>query len=235
MPHSSDFSQYGTEEKTKFLSYLLDHITRHKAALYDNVVKERTRHITLVAENIYSEQNATALVRTAECLGIQDVYVIEEYNKFKVPKKIASGAAKWVDIHRFNKQEHTALDIVNTLKSKGYKIVCTSPNSTQTTSYNIDLSDRLAIFFGEEEPGLSAEIMAMADVQMHIPMYGFTESLNVSVSAGIILSTLVQRLRDGSIEWQLSHEAQLDLKLHWICNSIKGGREMMSRWICATQ
>lgn len=223
------FPAYTHSEKLRFIDYFTEHLTAHKLALFDKAITQRTRHVAAVVENVYVEQNASAILRTVECLGLQDFFVIEEYNKFKIPKKIASGAAKWVDMHRYNKQEHNASHIVNDLKAKGYKIVCTSPLNQALTPYNIDLGEKLAIFFGEEEPGLSEEMMAMADAHMHIPMYGFTESLNVSVSAGIILSTLVQRLKTSDIAWQLSPEEQADLKLSWMCGAIKGGAEMLSR------
>lgn len=223
------FSQYSLVDKTKFINYFAEHITPNKLNLFDRIIQQRTRHITAVVENIYAEQNATAILRTTECLGIQDLFIIEEHNKFKIPKKIASGAAKWVDIHRYNKETHSPTEIVKDLKERGYKIVCTSPSSLATTPYNIDLSDKLAVFFGEEEPGLSKVIMDLADIHMNIPMYGFTESLNVSVSAGIVLSTLVQRLKESNHHWQLSEDERADLKLAWMCNAIKGGKEMLAR------
>lgn len=223
------FPAFTHSEKLRFIDYFSEHLTPNKLALFDKAIAERTRHVVAVVENVYAEQNASAILRTVECLGLQDFFVIEEYNKFKVPKKIASGAAKWVNMHRYNKQEHNARYIVDDLKAKGYKIVCTSPALQTLTPYNIDINDKLAVFFGEEEPGLSLEMMQLADAHMHIPMYGFTESLNVSVSAGIILSTLVQRLKTSDLAWQLSLEEQADLKLSWMCGAIKGGAEMLSR------
>ncbi len=223
------FSQYSIAEKTKFINYFAEHITPNKLNLFDTIIQQRTRHIAAVVENIYAEQNATAILRTTECLGIQDLFIIEEYNKFKIPKKIASGAAKWIDIHRYNKESHSPEEIVKDLKARGYKIVCTSPTCLDTTPYNIDLSNKLAIFFGEEEPGLSQAMMDLADIHMNIPMYGFTESLNVSVSAGIVLSTLVQRIKAGNQPWQLNEDEKADLKLTWMCNAIKGGKEMLER------
>lgn len=224
-----NFSKYSLEEKVKFINYFTDHITPNKLKLFDQVIQQRTRHITAVVENIYAEQNATAILRTTECLGIQDLFVIEEYNKFKIPKKIASGAAKWVDIHRYNKENNSPEEIVKDLKSRGYKIVCTSPNSFETTPFTIDLKEKLAIFFGEEEPGLSQDMMQLADIHLNIPMYGFTESLNVSVSAGIVLNTLIHRLKESETVWQLDENEKIDLKLTWMCNAIKGGKEMLSR------
>lgn len=224
-----NFPQYTKQQKLNFISYFSEHVTSHKLQLFDNAIHQRTRHVTAVVENIYAEQNATAILRTVECLGIQDLHIIEERNKFKIPKKIASGAAKWVDINRYDKQAHSAAEIVAQLKHKGYKMVCTSPLSKETTPYNIGISDKLAVFFGEEESGISEEMMNLADVHLYIPMYGFTESLNVSVSAGIVLSTLIQRLKTSNIRWQLSEEEQIDLKLSWMCNAVKGGSEMLSR------
>lgn len=227
----SFLNQYSVEQKLKFIEYFSEFISPNKLELYSKISQDRTRYITMVVENIYSEQNASAIIRSAECFGIQDVHVIEEYNKFKTPKKIASGASKWLHINRYSKEEKSIDSIVSGLRNDGYKIVCTSPHAPEITPYNIDLSQKMALFFGEEEPGLTQEIQKLADEHMLIPMCGFTESLNVSVSAGIVMSVLKHRLVQENVNWHLSFNEQTNLKLEWMLNSIKGGKEMLSRLI----
>jgi tRNA (guanosine-2'-O-)-methyltransferase len=125
---------------------LIDHflkcITDERKALFEELIQKRTKYLTLVLENIYQPLNASAVLRSCDCFGIQDVHVIENYNEFKPDREVAMGASNWLTVNRYDKNENNTLDCIQSLKNKGYKIVATSPHNSQTDLINFDLSKR---------------------------------------------------------------------------------------------
>lgn len=190
-------------------------ISDNKRALFDRIAPQRTRHITVVLENIFQSQNASAVIRTCDLVGVQDIHVIEDRNKYQLNPDVTMGSSKWIDIHRYRNAESSTMDCVRALRAKGYCIVATSPRSEHITPESIPLDRPLALCFGTELTGLSDELLEEADMHLRIPMHGFTESYNISVSAAIVLYTLMQRLRSSDVQWQLHDEALLQLKLQW--------------------
>ena len=190
-------------------------VSDNKRALFDRLAPQRTRHITVVLEDIYQAHNASAVVRTADLLGIQDMHIIENRNKYTVNPDVTLGSSKWVDMHRYREAAGNTMRCVHKLKEQGYRIVVTSPHAPEVTPATIALDRPMAFCFGTELTGASEELMANADMQLRIPMYGFTESYNISVSAAIVLYTVMERLRNSTVPWQLPHEQLLDLKLAW--------------------
>lgn len=190
-------------------------VSDNKRALFDRLAPQRTRHITVVLEDIYQAHNASAVVRTADLLGIQDMHIIENRNKYTVNPDVTLGSSKWVDMHRYREATGNTLRCVRKLKEQGYRIVVTSPHAPEVTPATIALDRPMAFCFGTELTGASEELIANADMQLRIPMYGFTESYNISVSAAIVLYTVMERLRNSTVPWQLPHEQLLDLKLAW--------------------
>jgi tRNA (guanosine-2'-O-)-methyltransferase len=190
-------------------------ISPNKRALFDRIAPLRTRHVTVVLEDIYQSQNASAVVRTCDLVGVQDMHVIENTNKYQLNPDVTLGSSKWVDIHRYRSQENSTLECIRALKAKGYRIIATSPRSETNTPGTIDLNRPMAFCFGTELTGLSDTLMEAADEHVRIPMYGFTESFNISVSAAILLYTVMERTRASNVDWQLSDTESLDLKLDW--------------------
>jgi tRNA (guanosine-2'-O-)-methyltransferase len=190
-------------------------VSDNKRALFDRLAPQRTRHITVVLEDIYQAHNASAVVRTADLLGIQDMHIIENRNKYTVNPDVTLGSSKWVDMHRYREAAGNTMRCVHKLKEQGYRIVVTSPHAPEVTPATIALDRPMAFCFGTELTGASEELIANADMQLRIPMYGFTESYNISVSAAIVLYTVMERLRNSTVPWQLPHEQLLDLKLAW--------------------
>ena len=191
------------------------YVSDNKRALFDRIAPMRTRHVTTVLEDIYQPHNASAVVRTCDLLGIQDLHIIENRNKYTVNPDVTLGSSKWVDMHRYREATGNTLRCVRKLKEQGYRIVVTSPHAPEVTPATIALDRPMAFCFGTELTGASEELMANADMQLRIPMYGFTESYNISVSAAIVLYTVMERLRNSTVPWQLPHEQLLDLKLAW--------------------
>jgi tRNA (guanosine-2'-O-)-methyltransferase len=173
------------QNELKILKEFYNIISESKQLMFDAIAAERTKHLTVVLENIHQEHNASAVMRSCDCFGIQDLHVIEKNNQYKVQRDIALGAGRWVDLYNFDKGENPSLDCIKKLKEKGYKIVATTPHTNDVTINELDLSQPIALVFGTEHTGISAEIIAEADEFVKIPMYGFSESFNISVSVAI--------------------------------------------------
>ena len=211
----------------KVLAEFYEIITENKKVMFDKIASERTKHLTVVLENIYQEHNASAVLRTCDCFGIQELHVIEKNNQYKVQRDIALGAGRWVDMYNYNKGAHVTEDCINKLKSNGYTIVATTPHTEQTI-YDLDLSKPIALVFGTERQGISDEVEKLADSFVKIPMYGFTESFNISVSVAITLNTLRNRLEESDYNWKLKHNEQIKLKNKW-CKKILNGGDKLER------
>ena len=214
----------------KVLAEFYEIITENKKVMFDKIASERTKHLTVVLENIYQEHNASAVLRTCDCFGIQELHVIEKNNQYKVQRDIALGAGRWVDMFNYNKGNQVTEDCINRLKNNGYTIVATTPHTEQTI-YDLDLSKPIALVFGTERQGISDEVEKLADTFVKIPMYGFTESFNISVSVAITLNTLRNRLEGSSYDWKLNHNEQVKLKNKWCKKILNGGEKLENHFI----
>ena len=207
--------------KTDLATYLEDFVTERRRNLFDKVLDKRTKHFTVVLEDLFEKQNISAIVRTCDIFGVQDVHVIEnKYNSY-VSNHVARGAQNWVDIHEYNEFEHNTQICLDNLKEQGYQIVATTPHTDSCILEEFDITKKTAFVFGVEKAGVSNFIMKQADGFLKIPMVGFTESLNVSVAAALILNSTTERLRNSNINWQLTHKEKQDIKLEWMKKSIK--------------
>ena len=209
----------------ELLTYLQSLLTPRRRALFSQVLEQRTRHFTVVTEDVYQMHNTSAVMRSCDVFGIQDLHVIEARFGKRVDKEIAMGAQKWVDIHRHSNTE----DCLKQLRAQGYQIVASTPHDGVPLNA-FDVSGKSALLFGTEKKGLSPELMAQADVALTIPMYGFTESLNISVSEAIILNELVGRMRREELPWALSPEERYKLECAWTVASIKDAPRIIERY-----
>lgn len=186
-----------------------------------SVLAQRTRHLTVVLEDIFQPQNASAALRTCECFGIQDVHIIENENSFEINPDVVMGASKWLSLYQYNQQEHNTLQCLESLRSKGYRLIATSPIAGAQPLQQLDISQKTALIFGNELKGLSDQARQLAHGFIHIPMTGFTESFNISVSVAICLHHLSNRLRNSEINWQLSPEDHQQLLTNWLKLSLR--------------
>lgn len=207
----------------ELIHHLSGFITPERLRLFDQVLENRTSYITVVLEDIYQPQNASAVLRTCDCFGIQHVHVIENRNTLRIDKEVALGASKWLNIHYYNRQEENSLDAIHRLKNEGYRIVATTPHQNDQLLPDFDLTKgKTAVVFGSELPGISETIMSEADEFLKIPMSGFTESFNLSVSAAVVLYQLSEKLKnEQKIKWHLTNKEKEAIKLEWLRRSIK--------------
>ncbi len=217
------------------IEYLNTLATPERQERIDQVLSERTRHITVVLEDLYQPHNISAVMRSCEGLGIQDIHTIENKNSFTRTRKIDMGSQKWLTLHRHRSADQNTSAALQSLKDQGYQLIATTPPSDQSVQVNDFVpTQKCAILFGTELTGLSDEAFRMADVHMTIPMYGFVESFNISVSCAIILQQLTSKLRGSSLEWKLSSEEIESLRFHWLLQSVAHGDKMVAHYIQET-
>ncbi len=204
------------------ISHLSQFVNPGRLDTFLKVLANRTRYITVVLEDIYQSQNASAVLRTCDCLGIQDVHIIENKNKFQLNPDVVMGSSKWLNLSRYNNEGNNTESAIQKLKSDGYRIIATSPHRDDKNLDDFDLEGgKVALLFGTELKGLTDNAMEQADGYLKIPIVGFTESFNISVSAAIVLYQLTQKLRSNNINWELSELESDELLLNWLRKSIK--------------
>jgi tRNA (guanosine-2'-O-)-methyltransferase len=215
------------------IEYLSQFVSERRVQLFDAVLDQRTRYITLVLEDIYQPHNASAVLRSCECFGIQDVHLIENVNEYRISPEVALGSNKWLSIFRHNQQKSNTSLALHSLKDKGYRIVATSPHKNDCNLEDFDLQKgKTALVFGSELTGLSDEALEIADEFVKIPMTGFTESLNISVTAAICVHYLTGKLKkDPSIFWEIPKDEKQEIKLSWLRNSIKNSDIIEKRFL----
>ena len=220
-------------DKSALIEYLKEFATERRWELFNQIVDQRTRYITLILEDIYQPHNASAVLRTCDCFGIQDVHIIENRNEYEVNPDVSLGSDKWLTLKKYNKQENNTLNTIKELKSQGYRIVATTPHKNDIDLEDFDLEKGKAAFmFGTELRGLSNEALEQADEYLKIPMLGFTESFNISVSAAIIIHHLTHKLRKGNkTNWHLSSDEKKDILFDWLKTSVKDSDRIIDTYL----
>jgi len=203
-------------------SVLSGWVSERRLGRIEEILTQRTRYLTVALEDIYQSQNASAVLRTCECFGVQDVHIIENYNPYNINPMVLKGSDKWLSIHRHNQSTNNTAKVVHRLKSEGYRIIATSLNEKSTLLNEFDIErGKCAIIFGNEHQGVSEGVMEHADECLKIPMYGFTQSLNISVSAGVIISQMIEKIRSSTVGWQLTDPEKVVLRAEWLQCSVK--------------
>ena len=217
------------DRDTAFFAYLASFLTPHKRELFPRVLLNRTRHLTVVVEDVHQPHNASACLRSCDCFGLQDVHIIENRNTFTTNRDVELGASRWLSLHRYadtrpgdetstqevNDHQNTR-ECLERLKSEGFAIVMTSPHEPDCELETFDVTQKAALVFGNEKDGCSDTVREMADHVLRIPIHGFTESFNISVAVAICLHHLVWRLRESGIAWQITDEDRDQLIRQWV-------------------
>jgi len=206
------------------------HVSNKRMEKILEVSKERTRYLSIVLNNVYYTQNISAVIRSCDCFGIQDLYIIGNSPSTHVNKHVAQGAYNWVDIHRntFNPEEETLRE----LKKKGYRLVVTLPEPGASSLHDFDIDKgKIAVIMGNEKEGVSSLVKEMADEFLYIPMAGFSQSLNISVSTAVILSELTGKIRSSDLNWQLEENDLMALRYKWMKNSVNRGDRIEDEYL----
>jgi tRNA (guanosine-2'-O-)-methyltransferase len=209
----------------KVLNNLFELVSPSKRELLDLISSERTKYLTVVLEDIVKEFNSSAVLRSCDCFGVQELNIIAENQEFEVQRDIAKGANNWVDVNTYSGSNSPGTRCIKDLKDKGYRVIATSPHAEKSID-QISIDQPIALVFGTEGDGISENIAASADELVKIPMYGFTESFNISVSAALILNQLRNRLEASDLRWKLNEEEQTILKIKWCTKIIRNGERV---------
>ncbi|MEL6917570.1 MAG: RNA methyltransferase [Bacteroidota bacterium] len=210
----------------QLLAHLEGFITTERKARFLEILEERTNYITVAIEDVFQLHNTSAVIRSCDVFGIQEAHLIEDRFGKRLDKNIAMGAQQWVDIHRYE----TSSACIKSLRDKGYSIIATTPHEDTSLLNDFKIDNKIALFFGTEKEGLSNEVLEQADAFIKIPMVGFTESLNISVSAAIVLHTLTDQLKKSDVNWQLTATEKLERRLNWTKKTIKSIDDILARY-----
>lgn len=210
--------------------YLASYLSAERKAKMERVLDQRTRYLTVVLEDIFQPHNASAVLRTADALGVQNVHIVEKNNSYKVNPDVALGSAQWLSLQTWRGDSGIS-DCYRSLKSQGYRIVATTPHTRARSLDDLPLGDgKIALVFGTELTGLTTQAMDEADEYVYIPMYGFVESFNISVTAALCMHHLGHKLRSGSVDWRLSESERHEIWLAWLRRSIKSAPALERRF-----
>mgnify|MGYP001590711346 FL=1 len=215
---------------TNLTTYLEGFVTEKRKNTFKNILLNRTRHFTVVLEDIFQQHNSSAVIRSCDVFGIQDIHIIENKYHSKVSRHVAKGSQKWLNLNNYKEDKNNTKDCLTRLKNEGYQIIATSPHNNTCTLHDLDISKKSAFIFGVEKSGVSEEVLINSDEILTIPMVGFTESLNISVAAAIILENLTNKLRNSNYPWRLSEKEQEILYANWLEKSIKNVDEIKNRF-----
>ena len=210
-----------TDLRKELISYLSDFISEKRRAKFDEVLNYRTKHITIVLEDIYQPHNASAVLRSCDIFGIQDIHIIENRNKYTINRDVALGSARWLNLYKYKEEENNSLSCINQLKEKGYRIIATTPHKNDCTIEKLPIDKPLALVFGTELTGISDDVKNNADEFVIIPMFGFTESFNISVTAALCLNAIITKLHQADFNWHLNDKEKEECLLKWLKSSIK--------------
>ncbi len=219
-------------ERSELVDYFTQLATPNRRARIDQVLAFRTRYITIVLEDIYQPHNASAVLRSCDCFGLQDVHIIENRNAYQVNPDVDMGASKWLSLIRYNESgaDNTACCLTG-LRQRGYRLLAASPHKDAVPIDRIDISTKTAVLLGTEEAGLTQAALGAVEGVFRVPMFGFTESFNISVCAALILSKLTEKMRGVGLDWRLSDEEQQVLKIAWLKQTVRGADELEKQFL----
>ena len=226
-----DYTTLDLHKKLELIEFLRPYVSEHKFGLMDRVLAQRTRHVTVMMENLYDHHNVNASLRSCEAFGVQDVYVVDDDGRFQPNEHVAGGAARWLTITHYHNMANNTQQCINHLKGRGYKIVATTLREEGIPSERLDLSQKVALCFGTEELGLSDEVHDLADAFVTLPMRGFTQSFNVSVAVALCLNTLMKGLYSSAVAWHLSKDEQVNLKIQWLLQVPHFGSNLLCHFL----
>jgi tRNA (guanosine-2'-O-)-methyltransferase len=217
----NSFTDLNLAQKEQLYSFLSGFISDNKKNKFEEIILNRTRYLTVVLEDIFQPHNASAVLRSCDCFGIQDVHIIENNNKYEINPDVALGSSKWLSLYKYHETEHNTNACLQQLKNKGYRIIATTPHKNDYSPEKLPLDQKTALVFGTEMQGLTTNVLEMADGFVKIPMYGFTESLNISVSVALLVRSIIERLHNSEIPWQLTEPESVDIRIAWAKSVVK--------------
>ena len=216
----------GVMASTEVYQEIFPLLTPERQAKIQHVIEGRTFNINVVLENIYDRGNASAVMRSAEALGLVQVHAIEPGTKFKESQRTTAGADKWVELQRW---KETA-SCVAELKRQGKQIIVTSLQANSKHISEVDFTKPSALVLGNEKDGASEEIIKAADVCVVLPMVGFTQSYNISVAGALCFYHIYSdRMRRQGFHGDLTDSQKQILSAHYALRTIPSAMDILQR------
>jgi tRNA (guanosine-2'-O-)-methyltransferase len=207
--------------KEEITDYLRSFVAETRLKRFEEVLENRTGQLRIVLENIYQAHNASAVLRTCDCFGVQNVHFIENRNSLKISDEIALGSSNWLTVHRHTAGSDNTRQALQQLKDLGYRIVVTSPHTGSIAISDLPVDGKVALVFGTELEGVTEEALSMADEFVKVPMFGFTESFNISVCAAICMYDITTRMRSGANRYGLTDDEKKEVMFAWLKNTVR--------------
>ena len=207
--------------KNALTEYLEGFVSERRRGRLHDVLNQRTAHLSVVLEDVYQSHNFSAVLRSADIFGVQNINFIENRNKLKISEDVSMGSTQWLSLNRYQHHENNTKACLNDIKTKGYKIIATSLHKNSITLQELDIKQPIALVFGTELTGISKDVEEMADEFIKLPMYGFTESFNISVCAALCMHDLSTRIRSEIPNHFLKEKEKSDIYIEWLKASIR--------------
>jgi tRNA (guanosine-2'-O-)-methyltransferase len=227
---SVEIPEYGMTDDRELLAYLQTFLTPQRRQRFEDVLAQRTRWLTVVLEDLYDPHNMGAIARSCDAFGIQDLHVIEVLHRYQPEPEIALGSQQWITVHRYADAPDPRQACLNALRERGYRIAVASLQEGSIPPQEVELSQPTAVVFGTERDGATPEMLAAADLTIGLQMFGFVQSLNVSVAAALCLHPLTLRLRQSAAKWSLSTHEREELTLEWTRLSVPNVDQIERRY-----
>ena len=227
MPNVTDaigrfIERHGPEAVCAALAPML---TAERIARIDAVLAARLSSVVTVVEDTYDPHNAAATIRTTEAIGLGELHVVEGEQRFSIAGGVTRGAHRWVELHRWASVQAAAA----TLRARGFRIFATLPGAPHTID-DVDVTTPLAVAFGNEHAGLTPAAIAACDGALGVPMFGFTESFNLSVTVALAMSRIAARRRAAiGSPGDLDDARRRELRARWFALKIRGAAGVLER------
>ena len=216
---------FSSAELGRIVEILRPYVTEARVERLEAALAQRTRQVAVVLEDIDKDHNASAVLRTADALGVQEVHVVPGRRGFRLARRVTIGAEKWLDLPRYS----SAAEAYASLAARGYQIWAADVHGEVVSLEELPLESKVALVFGNEADGLTAEAAAAAHGRFSVPMGGFAESLNVSVASGIALYDLLMRRRRAGT-WRGLEPPDLErLRAVWYTLSVRAAPQLLAR------
>jgi tRNA (guanosine-2'-O-)-methyltransferase len=216
-------ARHGADAVCRALEPLL---TPERIARIDAVLAARLTSVVAVVEDTYDPHNAAAAIRTIEAIGLGELCVIEPGERFSAARGVTRGAHRWIELSRFRQPE----EAIAALHARGFRVHAALPAHRSVSVEEVDVTGPIAVAFGNEHAGLSPAAIAACDGALHVPMYGFTESFNLSVTVALAMSRIASRRRAvlGSAG-DLADDRRRELRARWFALKIRGAVGILER------
>ncbi len=221
------------ELKRRVTKHLLRFMSDERCKRMQAVLKNRTRYVSVILEDIFQPHNASAVLRSCDCFGVQQVFTVENRNKLDVSSGVSLKAHQWLSLSRYRTHADNLSACIDDVKNQGYLVAATTPHTNDMLIHELPLDKPLALMFGSEKEGLTSRAVEMADCCVRIPMYGFSESFNISVSAAISLYEVTRRVREAvSPEIRGLSETEQELLMYdWLKLTIRGASGIEAKFL----